>query len=32
VVGYFGLVYHDTYQIMDHNDDENVVVDSESDQ
>ncbi len=32
VVGYFGLVYHDTYQIMDHNDEENVVVDSESDQ
>ncbi len=32
VVGYFGLVFHDTYQIMDHNDDENVVVDSESDQ
>lgn len=32
VVGYFGLVYHDTYQIVDHNDDENVVVDSESDQ
>ncbi len=32
VVGYFGLVYHDTYQIMEHNDDENVVVDSESDQ
>ena len=32
MVGYFGLVYHDTYQIMDHNDDENVVVDSESDQ
>lgn len=32
MVGYFGLVFHDTYQIMDHNDDENVVVDSESDQ
>lgn len=32
VVGYFGLVFHDTYQIMDHNDDENVVFDSESDQ
>lgn len=32
VVGYFGLVFHDTYQIVDHNDEENVVVDSESDQ
>lgn len=32
MVGYFGLIYQDSYQIVDHNDDENVVVDSESDQ
>ena len=30
VVGYFGLIYQDSYQIMDHNDedDNNVVIDS----
>ncbi len=32
VVGYFGLVYHDIYQIIDSNDKENVLYDSKSDQ